>query len=72
MHTGAITDVCFVNSKMITCSIDQSIIVWSDLTNKTKRKQLLMAHIGGVDKIRAFGDQLVSTGCDRTIRLWKV
>ena len=41
LHTGMIFDMAFTPSgdKLITVSIDQSIIVWKDLTNKNKHIQ---------------------------------
>jgi WD40 repeat protein len=74
-HTGGITSVAFTASgdKLITGSIDQSLIVWHDLTNKNKYTQLQFAHIGGVDAICVLNDtQFVTSGADRTIRTWQI
>ena len=73
IHTGMITDVAFAGNKLITTSLDQSVIVWNDLDNKNKRQQLLLAHIGGVDRVDVISDSvIVTTGADRAIRAWQL
>ena len=73
IHTGMITDVVFAGNSLVTASIDQSIIVWSDLENKNKRQQYNLAHIGGVDRLVVLNaNSIVSTGSDRIIRFWKI
>jgi WD40 repeat protein len=74
-HTGAIASLAFTpaGDKLISASIDQSIIVWHDLSNKNKYSQLAFAHIGGVDQVCVLSDsQFVTSGADRTVRTWEI
>jgi WD40 repeat protein len=73
--TGALTGAAFTpaGDKLITTAIDQTVMVWHDLSNKNKNTKLEFAHIGGVDRLSVLSDTMfVTTGSDRTVRTWEI
>jgi len=74
-HTSAITGISFNSdgSNVVTCGLDQDIIVWSDMKNYEHQFQRIqLAHPGGASFVHFLDDtHLISTGEDRTIRVWE-
>jgi len=74
-HNGKVNAVAWSPSttRVATASIDQNIIIWSDTKTFSTKAQYLIerAHLGGVKFVRFLDDNtLVSTGDDRTVRIW--
>jgi len=61
-------------SRIATCSLDQDIIIWSDLKNfESKLQKISLAHPTGVDHVEFLDENiLISSGNDRTIKIWKL
>lgn len=76
-HSSNVNDAVFSpNSKRLaTCSMDESIIIYNDLTTfvPEKRYTLSLAHTGGVARVFFTNDNtIVSVGMDRSIKLWEI
>ncbi|XXQ38900.1 WD domain, G-beta repeat [Plasmodiophora brassicae] len=73
-HAAKVTTACFSPSSnlLATGSVDQSVLVWTDLTSfDPNRIKIDPAHVGGVSHVRFLNDKtVVSTGDDRAIKVW--
>jgi WD40 repeat protein len=74
-HNSSVNDTAFNSStsKVITCSLDQDIIVWNDLkTLEHKYSKMVLTHPTGVSRVVLLADDttLVSQGLDRSIKVW--
>jgi WD40 repeat protein len=73
-HTSKITALSWSPSGtyLASGSLDESIIIWT-MAAPEKKTQFQFAHMGGVSGIAWSGeDQLVSTGNDQVVALWRV
>jgi len=76
-HSSNVTSVSFSpnSRRLATCSMDESIIVYNDLTGfvPEKKHTVSLTHQGGVIRIEWLDDNtLISVGHDRAIRLWDI
>jgi len=73
-HSGVVTEVAFNPSSTVvaSCSQDQDIILWSDLTKfEHYYMKFTGAHYLGVDHVGWLSDDsIISTGNDRCVKIW--
>lgn len=74
-HSSNVTDAAFSPSsaRLVTCSMDESIIVYDDLVTfvPEKRRLINLAHTGGVQRVAWLSEtSLVTAGGDRSLKVW--
>ncbi|TKA44798.1 hypothetical protein B0A55_13661, partial [Friedmanniomyces simplex] len=68
-HGDAVTCLKFDQTRLVTCSQDETIKVWD---RTTLSAQILTGHRGSVNAIDFSGDTLVSASGDRTVKVWSI
>ncbi|KAK0810689.1 hypothetical protein LTR59_002201 [Friedmanniomyces endolithicus] len=68
-HGDAVTCLKFDQTRLVTCSQDETIKVWDRMTLSA---QILTGHRGSVNAIDFSGDTLVSASGDRTVKVWSI
>lgn len=73
-HTKAVNDLVFTDegSKLVTCSMDNKIIVWD--VNERKQVRTIEGHEGSVASVILSPDnsRIISSSSDKTIREWDI
>jgi len=68
-HTRGINQLVVWEDKLISCSADRTIRVWST-TEGRECQQTLEEHTFGVHPMAVLGDKLVTGSADQTLRVW--
>lgn len=75
-HQANITCMTFSpkGDRLVTGSMDESFIVWDDLTTfEPKRRTFPITHVGGLVEVAFLNDDtLVTLGSDKAIKTWKL
>jgi WD40 repeat protein len=75
-HNAQVTDASFAPSqdRIVTCSADESIMIWKDLKSFDNTKTTIDAsHCAGVERVMFWDDStILSLGSDRVIKTWQV
>mmetsp|Transcript_27271 Transcript_27271/g.43875 ORF Transcript_27271/g.43875 Transcript_27271/m.43875 type:complete len:360 (-) Transcript_27271:172-1251(-) len=75
-HNARINSIAFSpdSSKLVSASMDQTIIVWKDLDKfDAKSRERFTCHIAGVNEAMWLdNDTIITTGGDNCIKTWKI